>query len=351
MTNAVYDKLAAALNARNTYVPSVPCKEFYDLAEFLFTSEEAAIACAMPIEHATVEEIGANLGTTDFKKLASQLETMGDKGLIHINVKDGKKLYEGLPFVPGLIEFQLMRGVVDERSKTWAKLLNDYSRAIKREFMSGKPPKIEKFAPGKRVPVDKEVKAVTTVIPYKEMKQLILDTEIIAAGTCVCRHQGNLLGKASNEPMGNCMIFGESALFSIERGFTRKLSREEALKVLDEAEKAGLVHNYVNNPGQFSNLLCNCCGCHCFILRGMKNAPAPSSMVNARYLVHVNEDDCTTCEACIDRCWMKALKMEGGKVVRDELRCIGCGVCMWPCPTEALHLEPRESGKVPLKQC
>ena len=351
MSDVIFDKLAAALNARGTTVPAVICKEYYDLVEFLFTPEEAAIACAMPIEYATVEEIAENLGTKDVDKVAARLDVMGDKGLIHIKEAGAKKLYEGLPFVPGMIEFQLMKGIVDERSKRWAVLLSTYSRAIKREFMSGNPPKIEKSAPGKTIPVDKEVQQLACVIPYHEMKQLILDTEHIAAGTCVCRHQGNLLGKPSSEPMDNCMVLGESALFSIERGFTKRLSRDEALKKLDQAEEAGLVHNYVNSPGQFTNLLCNCCGCHCFILRGAKNAPAPSQMVNPRYLVYVNEDDCTACEACIDRCWMKALKMEGGKLVRDEIRCIGCGVCMWVCPTDALYLKPREAGKVPLKKC
>jgi NAD-dependent dihydropyrimidine dehydrogenase PreA subunit len=129
------------------------------------------------------------------------------------------------------------------------------------------------------------------------------------------------------------------------------LTKEEALKILDEAEEAGLVHNYANSPGEFTNILCNCCGCHCWIIKGAKNSPAPSQVVNARYLVHIKQDDCTACEACIERCWMKALKIENGKLVRDEPRCIGCGVCMWVCPTDALYLEPRAAGKVPLKKC
>jgi len=351
MVDAVYDKLAAALNARGTTVPAIICQEYYELVRFLFTPEEAAIACSMPIEYATVEEIATNLGAKDIAKVAAQLEGMGDKGLIHIKESGGKNLYEALPFVPGLVEFQLMKGIVDERSKKWAALLSAYSRAIKREFMSGKALKIEKSAAGRKVAVDKDVQQLASVIPYKEMKQLILDTEHIAVGTCVCRHQGNLLGKPSSEPMEVCMVLGESALFSIERGFTRRLSRDEALKKLDEAEEAGLVHNYVNSPGQFTNLLCNCCGCHCFILRGAKNAPAPSQLVNPRYLVHINEKECTGCEACIERCWMKALKMENGRLVREEIRCIGCGLCMWVCPTDALYLEAREAGKVPLKKC
>ncbi|MCX5993125.1 MAG: 4Fe-4S binding protein [Chloroflexi bacterium] len=353
MVDAIYDKLAAALNARSTAMPAIKCQEFYDLMGFLFTPEEATIGCAMPQGYAAIEDISANLGTGDLKKLASQLETMGDKGLIHIKAENGKKLYEFLPLVPGLIEFQLMRGIVDEWHKKMAFLLWTYSKAIKREFMSGTPPILESAAPApsRNIPVGKEVSHVTTVIPYAEVKQLIQDTAFIATGTCVCRHQGNLIGKPSTEPLLTCMVFGETARFAVERGFTKRLSRDEALQTLDEAEKAGLVHNYANTPDQFTNLLCNCCGCHCWIVKGAKNSPAPSRMVNARYLVHIKEDDCTACEACLERCWMKALKMENGKLVRDEMRCIGCGVCMWVCPTDALYLEPREAGKVPLKKC
>ncbi|MGA2368060.1 MAG: 4Fe-4S binding protein [Dehalococcoidia bacterium] len=351
MAKAIYDKLAAALNARGMAVPAVPCAEYYALVEFLFSEDEAAIVCAMPIEYAGVEEIAANLGTKDLKKLAAQLEAMGDKGTIHIKEENGVKLYEGLPFVPGLIEFQLMKGIVDERHKKFAFLLRDYSKAVKREFMSVTPPKLQRSAAGRQIPVDKEIRQVTTVIPYKEVKELIQKTEYIAAGTCVCRHQGNLIGKPSSEPLNNCMVFGESAKFAVQRGFTKRLTREEALARLDEAEKAGLVHNYANTPQQFTNLLCNCCGCHCWIIKGAKNSPAPSLMVNARYLVHINEEDCTACEACIERCWMQALKMVDGKLTRDEKRCIGCGICMWACPTDALYLEPREAGKIPLKIC
>ncbi|MDD5494504.1 MAG: 4Fe-4S binding protein [Dehalococcoidia bacterium] len=349
MVNVVYDKLAAALNARGTSVPAVKCKEFYDLAEFLFTPEEASIFCAMPIEYASVEEIGTNLVRKDLDRLAAELEKMGDKGLVHVKGEAGNKKYEALPFVPGIFEFQLMRGIVDERHKKWAFLLLAYSKAIKREMMSATPPVLEKSAPGRKVSVEKDVTYPTTVIPYKEMKQLIMDTEHIAAGTCVCRHQGNLIGKPSTEPTNNCMVFGESAEFTYERGFTKKITKEEALQRLEVAEEAGLVHCYVNNPGQFTNLLCNCCGCHCWIIKGLRNSPAPRQMINNRYLIRIDDEACISCEACIERCWMKALKLEDGKLVRDEKRCIGCGICMRVCPTDALILDDKEGSKVPLR--
>ena len=350
MNNPVYDRLAAAINARGTSVPAVKCREYYELVEFLFTPEEATIFCAMPIDYASVEEIGANLGRKDFTKLAEELEKMGDKGLVHIKGEPGRRQYQALPFVPGIIEFQLWRGVVDERSKKWALLLASYSKAIKREFTSPTPPTLEKSAPGRKVIVEQDVTYPSTIIPYMEMKQLIMDAENIAAGICVCRHQGNLIGKPSNEPMNNCMIIGETAEFTYERGFTKKLTREEALQRLEEAEDAGLVHCYVNSSDRFSNLLCNCCGCHCWIIKGLKKSPAPRQMVYSRYLSMIDEEACTGCEACIERCWMGALKMVDGRLVREEGRCIGCGICMRVCPTEAISLEPTSLAKVPLKR-
>jgi Fe-S-cluster-containing hydrogenase component 2 len=41
--------------------------------------------------------------------------------------------------------------------------------------------------------------------------------------------------------------------------------------------------------------------------------------------------------------------MDGGKLNRDESRCIGCGLCMYVCPAEALSLEKRPAGKIPLR--
>lgn len=49
-------------------------------------------------------------------------------------------------------------------------------------------------------------------------------------------------------------------------------------------------------------------------------------------------DRCIGCQQCVDYCKIRsvgALKMVGGKVVRDTDKCIGCGVCVTYCPTRA----------------
>lgn len=349
MVDPAYEKLAGALNARSTAFPAVKCDEFYDLVGFLFTPEEAAIVVAMPLELCGVEDIAKNLPRTDVKKLQGQLEDMADKGLIHIREKDGKKLYEALPFVPGITEYQLMRGIVDERHKKIAMLLKAYSKAMIRTMLSADAPPLESSAPGRKVAVDQEIDHKSTIVPFQELKELLLKTEYISVGTCICRHQGALLGRPSIKPVNNCMVLGESAKFAAERGFTTRLTPQEAVKRIEEAEEAGLIHSFANSPDRFTNLLCNCYKDLCLIIRMTGKSPAPSMTVNARYLVRIKQDDCTNCEACIPRCQMDALKMVDGKLTRDEIRCIGCGVCMWVCPTDALVLEPRPASGIPLR--
>jgi Na+-translocating ferredoxin:NAD+ oxidoreductase subunit B len=349
MVDPVYEKLPAALNARSMAFPAVKCDAFYDLVSFLFTPEDAAIFVAMPLGLATVDEIAESLSVKDTKKLAGQLEIMADKGLIHIRERNGTKVYEALPFVPGITEFQLMRGIVDERHKKIATLLRDYAKGMFAALMSSNPPPMESYAPGKKVSVDKEIDHKTTIVPLNELKELLMQTDYISVGTCICRHQAALLGKPSEKPVNNCMILGESGKFAAERGFTTRLTKEEAIKRIEEAEEAGLIHSFANSPDLYTNLLCNCYKDRCMIVRGVSKSPIPSMAVNARWLVKINENDCTGCEACIPRCQMDALKMDNGKLTRDEKRCIGCGICMWVCPADALTLESRPAGKIPLK--
>lgn len=336
-----YEMLIGALNARGTSLPAIKCPEFFALAEELFTRQEAAIACAMPMGYSTLGDIAGNLEVQDHEQLDKQLETMADKGLIEIKNEDGSKLYQFLPLIPGIIEYQFMKGNVDERSKKIAYLFKAYSKAMNTAFRSAEPPKVEKSAPARKIPVNKGVSTNAAVLPYQQSRQAILDAEYISAGTCMCRHQGALVGKPCTKPVDNCMLFGETARFATERGFSKALTRDEALEMLDSAEQAGLIHQYSYVPGHDYSVLCHCCKCHCTITYSANKSAVPSQVVIARYLVKLDDGACTACEACIDRCEMGALKMVNGKLTRDEIRCIGCGLCMYVCPTDALSMTLR----------
>ena len=64
----------------------------------------------------------------------------------------------------------------------------------------------------------------------------------------------------------------------------------------------------------------------------------------------VDEELCTACETCLERCQMNALSMGDDDVVQVDLdRCIGCGLCVTDCPVEALKLvaKPEEQLRIP----
>ena len=345
MTQEVYNKLAEALNARGTTYLSIPCDEFYVLVEEIFTPEQAEIASNMPVDPVSAAELAARMKMSDVAGLSKQLDGMADCGLVRVKEKDGNRLYELMPLVPGIIELQFMHGRTDERTKRLAQLFKSYGKAVKNmPTLAPTPVTIEK-PKARTIVINQEIHGKTTVLPYDEVMKLIDKTEYIAAGTCVCRHQGDLLDKPCDKPKDNlCMIFGPSAQFTQSYGFVNLISKEEARQKIDEAEKAGLVHNYANSQNRYIDLLCNCCGCHCFLLRGAKRSPLPSQFVIANWVINIDDDACVGCGACIDRCWMEALKMDGDLVIRDFNRCIGCGICRYVCPSDAMKLVRRETA-------
>lgn len=347
MTREVYNKLAEALNTRSSTYPSVPCDEFYVLAEEIFTPEQAEIASNMPVDPVSAEELAAKMKTSDVAGLSKQLDEMADRGLVRVKEKAGNRLYELMPLVPGIIELQFMHGRTDERTKRLAQLFKSYGKAVKNMPPPSPTPAAIEKPKARTIVIKQEIHGKTTVLPYDEVMKLIDKTEYIAAGTCVCRHQGDLLDRPCDKPKDNlCMIFGPSAQFAQSYGFVNLISKEKARQRIEEAEKAGLVHNYANSQDRYIDLLCNCCGCHCFLLRAAKRSPLPGQFVIANWVMDIDDDACIGCGACIDRCWMEALKMDGDLVVRNFNRCIGCGICRYVCPSDAMKLVRRETASV-----
>jgi Na+-translocating ferredoxin:NAD+ oxidoreductase subunit B len=346
MTEELYKKLAEALNARSMTYPAVPCEEFYAFAREIFAPEQAEIACRLPVNGITVGELAALMGRTDVEHLRTQLEDMAAGGTVRVKEQNGGKGYELLPLVPGIIELQFMHGRVDERTKRLAQLMKSYGKALKNLMIAAIA---EASAPdasrARTITVEQEITDRPSILPYDEVMKLIDRSEHIAAGTCVCRHQGDLLDRPCDKPKENkCMIFGPSAEFASEHGFVRPISRQEARESIDEAEAAGLVHMYANSHDKFIDLLCACCGCHCFMLRGISRTPSPSQALIADWVVAIEEEACSGCGACVERCWMNALRMEDESAVRDANRCIGCGICMYVCPSGAMSMVRREAA-------
>jgi len=338
----VYDRLVDSLNARGGSLPAHRCDELYALLTEIFTEAEAEMFAGMPVVSSFPEEIAEAVGRSAEDTLAI-LEGMADKGLITTREWKGRRVYAAIPLIPGIFEFQLMKGGTSERDKKLARLFEDYFK-IARELPRGEG-KLPTVSFSRVIPVEEEIKSGIEVYPYDVLSKYVENTEHIAVSACYCRHHGELLGDPCDKPKEVCMSFGPGAQFIAERGFGRLVSKQEAREILDRSEEAGLIH-CSSNTTDYIDFVCNCCDCHCGIVKSLKEQMRNFGSAS-NFTVEVDVDGCTGCELCTDRCPMDALVMKDAVAERVDERCVGCGLCISSCDAEALRMVNRPERRDP----
>jgi Pyruvate/2-oxoacid:ferredoxin oxidoreductase delta subunit len=343
MGQGIYKQLCEATGKRGGMYPGMDIPEFYELAEELFSPEEAAVYMAIPRGFSPAETVAKNLGKNE-EEVATLLESMADKGLCTAGRMGEKTFYGAPPLVPGIFEFQFMRGTSTERDKKLARLIQTYKEAVNK---NRGPQKIS-FPPNRVITVDRVVNAENKIHTYDQVKAYIEKYDPLSVSTCFCRHEAKLIDEKDDcgKPDDVCMQFGMGAQFVIDRKMGRKINIDEAMAILEKTEEAGLVHATMNR--QEIDFLCNCCSCHCMILKTALAQHRPGIALNSGFMPEWDADSCTSCKTCIDRCPTDALVLGEEDVPEVNLdRCIGCGVCATGCPSEAIGLAERPGVPVP----
>lgn len=337
MAEKVYQELCEVLAMRKGRYPGKDIPEFYALVEELFTPQEAAVYNAIPKGYNPAEAIAKEMGK-EVNEVTPLLEGMAFKGLCTAGSMGGVTFYGAPPFGPGIFEFQFMRGTKTERDKRLAKLIHAYKAAVDAELG---PPKVT-YPTTRVIPVDRKVQAENTIHTYQQVASYIEKYQPLAVSTCFCRHEAKLIDEKDDckKPDEVCMQFGLGAQFVIDRKMGRRISKEEAMGILKMTEEIGLVHATLNR--QEIDFLCNCCGCHCGMIKTALSQPKPGLMMNSGFKPRHASESCTSCGTCIDRCPTNALTMGNEDVPELNLdRCIGCGVCATGCDFEAITLVER----------
>jgi electron transport complex protein RnfB len=190
------------------------------------------------------------------------------------------------------------------------------------------------------VPAQKAVK-LEWILPYDDVKAILLKAKTFRLRDCICRKQQNLLGHECTFPLRTCLGFSS---FEGSPG-PNDVSKEEALAFLDKAEEIGLVHT-VSNVMKGLGYVCNCCGCCCGILRGINDWGIESSVAHANYYAEINAEECVGCGTCRNRCQVHAISEADGVSVVDRKRCIGCGLCSTGCPNGAAKLHRKPENEI-----
>jgi len=313
----------------------------------------------------TIDQLGesSKLSTQKIEQLTTNL---AKKGLIFNQPSSsGVMIYRLLPLMlVGVMEYKFMvelTGSQEEKELAvlFEKLLEELRDEIQDNFDTISPlfnsaPAVDRTVPTRQtedgkpikiIPVDKALDVSEEfVLPSQTVEEIINKFDDIAVGYCFCRQRRSLLGDncSTDAPTLNCFTFGKSARHTTAQGFAKSVSKEEALKIMKEAQQAGLIHKAFH-PGSRETSpetsICNCCKDCCDTLNLWRNGTLP--LINSTYhLSVIDTQSCTGCGTCVEWCPTDAIVLnEEGPAQRDENACFGCGVCSRFCPEEAISLK------------
>lgn len=337
----IYEKLREKISLWPIKVPRM--KETRKLLEILFTKEEAdfLVHFTAPYQDSkTMDQIVEMIGKSRGEVEALIIHLVS-KGLLfkYTSKRNGQEYYSLLPMVPGIFEFYFSSTPDSDEKRKVAKLVEEaFLNGYGMEVGASDYPWARVIPIEKTVRVDKRINADLMILPFEKMSEFIKTSRKIGVITCACRTKKNC-----DHPKETCLVFDYSAEFMVERGHGRYLSVEEALELLEECEKAGLVHSTLNAQTR-PTFICNCCTCACLILRGLSELHNPRAVAKSNFIPVRDDNLCVKCRKCVSICPMEANVYhashddEPERILFIEERCIGCGLCAYHCPTNALDL-------------
>jgi NAD-dependent dihydropyrimidine dehydrogenase PreA subunit len=214
------------------------------------------------------------------------------------------------------------------------------NRRFLNEFIARHKPTIERKMQGleaeNALPND-------TIMLLSEVIEMIDAASEIIVQPCDCRK----LGENCDYPVETCIWLDDGARESLDRGFGRRLTKEEAKELLRWSDKKGLMHTADSEwKSRGLHAICNCCSCDCYPFRAAQELDSKGFWPKSHYVATYNPDLCNLCGACVKRCHFEAFYHDGsmleldGKnkksVGFDDEKCWGCGLCANTCPENAI---------------
>ena len=342
------------------------------LMKATYTPEEASLVTGMPfapLEGQTLEEL-AERKQMDRAEIMERLDAMANKGLVFRIVLGDTILY-GLNDVY-FVQYRATGwpGRADERNKAIAPLANQY-------YYRGAWDPMDRLSPkyGRTLPIEGTIEDTREIQPYEAVAEVLDRQDYFSVSVCPCKHRKNLDPEFDNctYPTEVCLHFGALGRYIDENGMGRQITREEAEEILRQSAEAGLVHQ-VSNYQEGPDTICNCDPCCCVFLEAFHKLKHAQGLEPSNYQVRIRRETCIGCGLCVKRCPMyllsledepeakdrvtvvvreegkKELKNKTGKVATVNLDpCIGCGVCVYKCPSQSLVLERKRVVNHPPK--
>jgi NAD-dependent dihydropyrimidine dehydrogenase PreA subunit len=346
--NGLYRKLQSHLDGNMPFrFPETESGVELDLLTTLFSPEEARIALeisSLPESLKTIEKrvIKSGIDPSGLDAILDSLEgkgaILGHTYWIRMGYPKGRYYSKAL-FVIGMYEFQAGR-----LSRNLSELSHRY---LEQSYI---PAMLKnKTMQMRTIPIQASLTAGNTVASYDNIREILTRTERpIVVIPCVCRETKGLLGTPCRTGVSEtCLLLNEIAEMYIDFGRGRVITKDEALGIIDTAEKKGLVIQPSNN--QKPSHICCCCSCCCEDIGNIRKISDPSRFFHSNFYSSANGESCKGCGICVKRCPMEAVTLADKTAVIDRDRCIGCGVCVPACPENSMALVDKTRAYIPPK--
>ncbi|OFW60836.1 MAG: 4Fe-4S ferredoxin [Candidatus Solincola sediminis] len=335
MNEDVYSRLAKVLDTLPNGFPSTESGVEIKLLKKIFMPEEAGIFCDMRLKLETAEQIAERTGRPleDFKET---LQDMAEKGQIFEVRLGGTSLFKMIPWILGIFEYQ-----VEHMDKELAELNDQYRPIYARQFFAETPQLMQTVLVEEAIPNEQEA------LVYEKVSSIIEAGQSFRVVDCICKKEEGLLGNPCARTVEICMAIAPVPGYFEQFSAGRIISKDEAYELLNKAEDEAMVHLASNvQTGQF--YICNCCKCCCGVLRSIHELGIPASLViNSHYYAVKDPELCTDCGICAEeRCQVNAIVEEDGEYQFIKEACIGCGLCVSSCPSEAIKLVRKEEAEL-----
>jgi len=333
MTDDIYRKLANVLDTLPNGFPATEDGLEIKLLKKIFRPEDADLFCDLRLTFETAKQIAERTGRP-LEGLEARLTTMLHRGqLFGLNL-DGTKIFKMVPWAFGIYEFQL-----PHMDRELAEMCEAYGKTYGRQFLENKPQFMQV------IPIEEEIPSRQEALSYEKVSSIIENGQSFLLNECICKKEQGLLDNPCEKPLEVCMAIAPIPGVFDNAKVGRAISKKEAYEVLGNAEEAGLVHLTWNVESDHF-FICNCCGCCCGMLRGI-NELGITDAINSHYYAEIDPDVCVACGTCADeRCQINGIEEgeDSYRIIRE--RCIGCGLCITTCPSEAIRLVRKQQEEL-----
>ena len=199
--------------------------------------------------------------------------------------------------------------------------------------------------------------------PWEDARAIIDSMDVLSLAPCSCRKRvsgGGMTCKRTKAQV--CLNFNKAAIGVLHK-HGREITKPEALQVVRQANRDGLVHSMEHYQTTTPHLLCACCDCCCHHWgpRTQAGWKPEYRFRKSRWEVEISQGACDGCvdlkdgPKCINTCQFNSIEMreisdfedsnmpepwlqtiQNVKAYVDTDLCWGCLSCVLVCPSTAI---------------